>query len=282
VSAWVAIRNQDDPEPVTVEVFRSSLLRQTGSARRFVAEVDRQVVGYAATILHPLWPDRLMVGVKVNPPNRRHGIGGSLLQTIDSAVFESDATFMQAPVRDNDPESRGWAEKRGFTFHEHRFQSSLRLTNNQYPPMSDSVHIERVGASDRVYSLFSTLIRDAPDEATAPDRDWFDHHLMERSAVFVVIDNDQWAGLTILQVRSKENAYNFFTGVVPQARGRGFARSLKLAAIAEARSRGIATITTDNSSTNAAMLAVNRRLGYVPHPGHWLLRRPTARVRPSP
>ena len=45
-------------------------------------------------------------------------------------------------------------------------------------------------------------------------------------------------------------------------RGRGVAGALKSAQIAWARQAGIRRLVTSNDAPNAAMLAVNRRLGY--------------------
>jgi GNAT superfamily N-acetyltransferase len=274
VARWVAIRNEGDSEPVAVDAFRPWILRQTATSHRFVAQIDGLVVGYAAAMVHPLWPDRLMAGVKVEQASRRRGIGSRLLRAIDSIDLEPPVTFLQAPVLDNDQPSRAWAEGRGFAVGEHRFQSMLSLAGRSFPVVAPSSNIERVSGSDALFAFFSSLIRDAPDGATPPDRDWFFSHLLERSAVFVASEDDEWLGLTILQIRSRKNAYNFFTGVIPRARGRGIARNLKLAAIAEAQSRGIVTITTDNSSANEPMIALNRRLGYLPMPGQWLMHRP--------
>ena len=59
----------------------------------------------------------------------------------------------------------------------------------------------------------------------------------------------------------------------PAYRGRGLALALKLLAIDFCRRSGARTLHTHNDSENAPMLAVNRRLGYVPAPGWCTLRR---------
>ena len=55
-----------------------------------------------------------------------------------------------------------------------------------------------------------------------------------------------------------------FTGTSRQHRGRGLARAVKLASTRWAAENGITQIVTTNDETNGSMLAVNRRLGYVP------------------
>jgi RimJ/RimL family protein N-acetyltransferase len=59
-------------------------------------------------------------------------------------------------------------------------------------------------------------------------------------------------------------AEHLLTCVVRPWRGRGVATALKQAQIAWARRAGITRLTTSNDSPSAAMLAVNRRLGYEP------------------
>jgi RimJ/RimL family protein N-acetyltransferase len=66
-------------------------------------------------------------------------------------------------------------------------------------------------------------------------------------------------------------AYNAFTGVDRDYRGRGLAQALKLLASRFAQRHGASSIATDNDSRNAPMLAINRKLGYRPQPGKYLL-----------
>ena len=64
-------------------------------------------------------------------------------------------------------------------------------------------------------------------------------------------------------------AYNQTTGVLPAYRGRGIASALKAHSIRWAQDIGAETIRTYNHSANVAMLAINRKLGYMPEPG-WI------------
>ena len=70
-------------------------------------------------------------------------------------------------------------------------------------------------------------------------------------------------------VRYGDMAHNKFTAVLPQARGRGLTLPLKLEAIRRAQSAGLRVMRTNNHSENVPMLAVNRRLGFVPQVGKW-------------
>jgi ribosomal protein S18 acetylase RimI-like enzyme len=73
------------------------------------------------------------------------------------------------------------------------------------------------------------------------------------------------AGICALRVclAQPETAYHSFTGVAESARGQGHGLALKLAAIRRARELGARRLVADTSPGNAAMLALNERLGYV-------------------
>jgi GNAT superfamily N-acetyltransferase len=71
-----------------------------------------------------------------------------------------------------------------------------------------------------------------------------------------------------------EVAWHDMTAVRRSARGRGLASVLKLATIRWAIEHRLAALETGNDEANAAMRAVNARLGYQPLPDAVILRGP--------
>ncbi len=69
-------------------------------------------------------------------------------------------------------------------------------------------------------------------------------------------------------------ALNGGTGVSRPHRGRGLATLMKRHALAEAARLGVTRVITQNDEGNAAMLAVNARLGYTPFAKRLQLVRP--------
>jgi RimJ/RimL family protein N-acetyltransferase len=64
--------------------------------------------------------------------------------------------------------------------------------------------------------------------------------------------------------RATARAANGLTATYREHRGRGLATRAKRHALAQAAARGITRVTTEVDGTNAAMQAVNRRLGSEP------------------
>ena len=65
--------------------------------------------------------------------------------------------------------------------------------------------------------------------------------------------------------RTSGRGENDITGTLAAHRGRGLARLVKHHSLRRAAALGIAEVFTFNDETNAAMLAVNTKLGYRPH-----------------
>ena len=86
----------------------------------------------------------------------------------------------------------------------------------------------------------------------------------------VGLDRGEYVGLT--ELWSNQADPGLFdigvTGVLRSHRRRGIGTALKLRGIEFAQKRGIRELCTWNASNNGAILAVNRRLGFVRRPAH--------------
>ncbi|MBV6457026.1 MAG: hypothetical protein HONBIEJF_00131 [Fimbriimonadaceae bacterium] len=97
----------------------------------------------------------------------------------------------------------------------------------------------------------------------------FESPIFQRGFLCLAKNGDQFVGLAWV-IRFSESYYNEFTGVHPDFRGRGIARSMKSRCIEWLREQGVSSIRTNNDSRNAPMITVNERLGYTAEPG-WFL-----------
>ena len=71
---------------------------------------------------------------------------------------------------------------------------------------------------------------------------------------------------TLFTNGESDDLFTGLTGVVRVYRGQGIATALKVQALLIGQARGARRVITDNASTNAGMLAVNDRLGFVRDP----------------
>ena len=98
----------------------------------------------------------------------------------------------------------------------------------------------------------------------------------------VVFDEDDRVAATTGFVLSPEGSDVVgvdFTGVLKRFRGRGLASALKHLSMRGARELGYARVLTQTDPENEAMVAVNRRFGFVESGGMTLVRKT---LRPSP
>ena len=80
---------------------------------------------------------------------------------------------------------------------------------------------------------------------------------------FLAAEGEGWVGLSSLTVSGNAALFGL-TAVLKPYRGRGVAHALKVLALGYAAAQGVMTVTTSNDSSNCAMLAINKSLGFRP------------------
>jgi GNAT superfamily N-acetyltransferase len=286
------VSHQDDPMPLTADDWRERQRRTApGAFRRFlVGEVGDEIVAMGALLDHDLLENGVAARIVVETAHRRQGLGRALSAAVDALIAERAPTTVEVRVKDSDPASRAWAERRGFRLQRHMVRSRLDL--HGFDPVRHRFAVERAESAghrfetpsdlDRLYALFAALVPDAPDGLAPPASDTFRRQVEDHPGFVQLIASHgaAWVGMAAVEQRGEDGAWNAFTGVLPAYRGRGLARALKVVAAEEMRRRGRHWIETSNNVGNAPMLAVNRALGYVPVAGALYLRRDERRPRP--
>lgn len=234
-------------------------------------------------------PGRFTIRTSTDPRFRRQGAGGLMYEHVEGFAREHGATILSTMVRDNDPASLAFAEKRGYTVDRHTFESILDLTQFDEARFAGAIEaVEATGirffslAEDpseanlrRYYDMVWSLSTDVPGftlTSPPPYETWAEQALkgprVRQDLLLGAADGDRWVGFVKNDVSPVNgSAYNGGTAVDRAYRGRGIALALKLLAIRRARATGVPYMRTNNDSTNAPMLAVNRKLGYQPAPG---------------
>jgi GNAT superfamily N-acetyltransferase len=234
------------------------------------------------------WTDRAGGFVAVAPAYRRQGLGGRLADEVERFAGSAQVKWLETETRERELESAlPLLHKRGFTELE-RYQASRQdpastdlgsLDQLQARLRSDGIEtvallgIDGQRTRQALYRCNMAIWRDMPHEPHVewqdPSIETFTRSIYERPAVilesfFVARDGDQIVGLSYLLRRPDGDAEVGDTGVMQSHRRRGIARVLKMLVTQYAAQAGIPHVHTDNRADNAAMLAINRDLGFKP------------------
>lgn len=287
------------PEPVSAAQVRE--WRETRPSDRIyqhlVAETAAgAVVGYAHALLDTWEAGAGWVHVAVDPSMRRQGIGARLYEDVAAFAQEHGAARLLVGVRETlAADGMPFAERRGFQVRRHIFESVLDLSDFDETPFAAKVASAEAGgarfvsladlgdtdeARHKLHALNEEAAMDVPGSDRTPRpyevfaKQIFDASWFRAEGQIVALDGEAWVGLGAVGIFPEtHSAYNMFTGVLPAYRGRGIAQALKLLGIRFARRAGVTSIRTNNDSENAPMLAINRKLGYVPEPGYYTMER---------
>ena len=285
VAAVVALLREARPVNLTtVESFRhwGGSLPERARLDRWVAEDVAGVSGYGSGFLH-LHGDRGDVGgvhVTVRGGARRAGIGDALYVRAREHLRRAGARRLTAVAVDDD--GYGFLEHRGFAHSRTERYSRLDVTSAD---LSGVPELRRRAAEDGfdvvpftacrpedVHTVDAEASADVPDDTpmtNIPFDEWrrrhWDYPRLSKEGSFVVVHGGRPVTIAMLLVdRDGNRAGNDITGTLRAFRGRGLARLAKLHQIEWLVANGYGSVVTSNDTTNAPMLAVNTRLGYVP------------------
>jgi GNAT superfamily N-acetyltransferase len=279
-------------EPITEATAREWWTPREGEFRVTTLAFDRNntAVGYW-DVDHEAWmpPGRFWFKVIVVPEVRGQGFGSQMYEDALCIAREHGATHLESTIRDDDPIAKRFVEKRGFKILSHLFESTLDLASfdeHRFDELFTRVHAEgfhffslaEAGVTEenkhRLYDINRSASLDDPGSTgNFPDfyafsKNVFDAAWFRADTQILAAHEDDWVGLSAIGIYKEDNhAYNAFTGVLREYRGRGLAQALKLQTILLAQREGMRYIRTHTDSQNVPMLTINRKLGYKPEPG---------------
>ncbi len=294
-----ALISQVSVEPMSVSQLQDWHARQPeGHIRRCRAAVDDegQIYGYSL-LQHEAWEEDglFYFEVIVKPERQGQGLGGRLYNDAMTAVPTLGVKRLKGDVRDDQPDYLRFAQKRGFSIRRHHFESTIELGGFDERPFTGLVEaVEATGiqffslsdvgdteaARRKLHEVNTAVSADSPgSDGGFPSFEEFNEMFNTVSwfrpeGQIVAVDGDAYIGLAAVGYFAETNSmYNMITGVLPAYRGRKIAQALKLLTIRYAKAYGADSIRTSNDSENAPMLAINRKLGYQPLPGIYLMHR---------
>jgi mycothiol synthase len=265
-------------------------------AARWVAEAgDGRIVGYAEYDQHvtTYHPRRFNLELVVDPACLGHGIGRQLWRVLVEAVRAYEPLAVDMWTREDMPCRVAFLEHRGFVPDMRIWSSELDLERFDPAPFAAAVEaataqgfrlrsLAELWGHDpdferKMYELWCEVHDDVPippgqEQQHRTFEDWRQRNLLNNPTLFpegyfVALDGETYAGTTQLwRAPDAGRLRTGLTGVRRSFRRRGLALALKVHALAFARARGFRSVCTENASTNAGMLAINTRLGFVRRP----------------
>lgn len=262
--------------------FKASLI----AADDHVASLDGIDVGSAFTGIRPHRPDVVFAPITVLARHRRRGVGTALYAAVSTWAAAHGRTGLEVAVDEDDADSLGFAERRGFSEIERNTRVVLDLTEIEAPEVAPPSGVEIVTWAERpelargMYEVACEAYPDIPgqeDDLVEPFDDWLQHDMGgpgdRPEATFVALADGEVVGLAkfSLTTARPKAAYHDITGVKRAWRGRGIAGALKRAQIGWAKQAGYEQLQTGNEMRNTPIRRLNERLGYRPAPGRIFL-----------
>lgn len=123
-------------------------------------------------------------------------------------------------------------------------------------------------ARRRLYELYCACTNGVPGVARFDSfREYVDARIDTSSydpdGVVIAVEKGRWIGMAATTLNPEEgHAFSEMTGVVPDKRGRGIGPAMKLEAVRYVRSRGYRRLRSFHHPDNAAVIRMNRRMGF--------------------
>ncbi len=278
-----------------VRAFDASFASTGYVLRRYLAEIDGQVLGYAL-IFHIPWlhePRRFWAAIRVAPARQRQGLGGRLYRHVIEELQWLDAVTVRIMAHELQPSLAAYVERLGFQelfrswpfvldtrdFDLQRFQAAAERAAGCGITITTLAKERERGADwlPRLHDLHAAITREIPlpgHAHPAPGLAWFEHYACGMpvslpDGYFIAVDGERYVGESCLHRREAApgELSHKTTGVLSEYRGYGIAMALKLHTIAYAQRHGYTRIWTGVESNNPSMLAINAKLGFVQGPG---------------
>lgn len=251
-------------------LHRAQSVPASARLRALVAELDGEVVGESWALRAWFEQDLALIHVAVRKSARGRGIGSALYEEAFAHARTLNAPTIAISFAENDA-GVAFARARGFELARAEQVAVLDPRTVAERPAAEVRSFVDANLHD-AYRIDDTATRDMPSLTPNEPMSWEEweqhvlkHPLFTLEGSFVAYADGEAAAVSMLTADPESGrSTNFFTGTLPEFRGRGLGLAAKLASIQWAAEHGITRMSTMNDETNAPMLAINRRLGYEP------------------
>ena len=274
--------------PNTAE-FDANQQRVGRLSARWQAFDKNQMIGNAYVGGMPwLVDDMCWLNVTMHPDHRHGDVNVELHSRADQLARDNGFTIALSGTDERHPDEMAFLEQRGYKEAEREWQSTLDLTtwdrapwqNAKVSMLESGIVVKSVAELDAegvdwlepLYELYVEAEQDIPSvvEITKTPLDEFEQLAIASKAAIpkaflVALDGDEFVGLTQPElVPNRPTAIaQELTATKATHRGRGVATGIKVMALEWAQDNGYEQVRTWNAQSNAPMLAVNIKLGFV-------------------
>jgi GNAT superfamily N-acetyltransferase len=245
----------------------------------FIGLLDGKPVGFACCTPQPFARDGYGVGaVHVLAEHRRQGVGGALRAAVHRVVRDRAPGIMWQHDAD-EPDAVAAAEAWGLTRvgeHQESFLDLTALDRACFEQLGrvDGVRLAPVEGLDEggwqtLWASSNAWAKDAPDNDQGTEDlplDSFRAMLDQPWMMLTAEEEGRLLGLTFVVHRpgGEPTCNTWFTGVAPEARGRGLATAMKARQALVMADAGVERLYTQNMEGNEPILRANARLGFQP------------------
>ncbi len=305
-AAVAALMNTVETEPNTPESLAEWFHKQPDDGISFAVAVDPAgvVLGFdglyrANTNLDAYFGMYLVIVESL----WGQGLGRLLYDHLLVQAVGLGVHTLRTRVRDDCDHAVRFASRRGFVEKKHSVEMLLDLASwddQKFEPLLQSLqaqgfhftNMDKLGdtpqARRKLYALNNGAAATDPGSNGIPpwasfeefDRDVCNSSWYHPDAQIVAIDTQsgEWAAMSAITVfDGSDHAYNLFTGTDMRYRGRKLAQAVKTLALRKARTFGVGSVRTSHNSENAAMIAIDIKLGYKHTPGTFIMEKELAR-----
>ena len=288
-----------EDEPTSEAQLKEEYAEKRDRVTLKVAENEAgEALGFYWAARETAYPDRMRLYLIVQPERRGQGVGRQLYADALRTAQTQGVRKLRASVRDDSLESRAFADHRGFAERIHQFAMELDLRGFDDTPYEALIdHLKKQGfqfttmaelgdteeAQRKLYALNDEVA--ASTLGTDGEHSWHSFEDFQKSVCqakwyrpdgqFVVIDSatGKWAAMSaITRFEGADYAYNLFTGVDFEYRGRRLAQAVKVLALRYARDvLNVDTVRTHHNTNNPPIIAIDLKFGYSYLPGFFTM-----------
>jgi GNAT superfamily N-acetyltransferase len=250
--------------------FRFVALDQAGRRVGFATRA-RELYG------QPLKPGQQTIEVFVEPEARGAGIGSALLTAIEQAARKDGASSLVCSTAPEEQDALAYMLRRGYTVHHEMLDGKLDLTRFDpsvwRPTIVDAEAVgyrfttllqgqDDPGLLQNLYELDRTCSEDIPEwSGVMPSFEEYAASLRACDSEAIII---AWCGDNLIGYMVTEpDGHTAMLGVLREYRGKQIALILKVLTAAWAKRKGLKELATNNNAASEAIIALNRKLGYV-------------------